>query len=529
MKRKELKRAAAGLMAVALCMGLTAFPVFAGGTEIGRSVTVVEDGGKRTVLGLDEKGEGSGWSYGGNMVLTLDGFTGEQIRLNGGSPDGKDLFIELVGDNTITGTDSLSGVHSDYNSFYDENRIIFTGSGDLEITNTTSSLGSPGKYIFGQDGVVTLNHGELKGQTTLVVQSNATVNINENTSGSSLPSLTLTINGGIVNLYNKQQIGLAYGLDQNKEFGNICRITEDGLLTVKTGFSGEAPLLCGRGNEPLPEFYEHFYVTTVDGRPTHIQDEGSSPSCALVDENGNKLTSAHIRGNGSYVYNGEDDFQVPEPEDPGDGEEGGSQEKPGTGEGGTDPEKPGTGEGGTDPEKPGTGEDDNVVTDSNGHKATDSNAHSSSSGSGGGYGPGKGYGYYAVRNEAGPGQPVGDSRWNGGQWRQDTNGWWFAGTDGSYPKAGWAQLEWNGQKLWYHFDANGYMSTGWIQDDGNWYYLHAEGDGNRGFMHTGWQEIGGKWYYFHKDTDGAALPVGAMLSNTVTPDGYTVGSDGAWI
>ena len=75
-----------------------------------------------------------------------------------------------------------------------------------------------------------------------MVQSNATVNINENTSGSSLPSLTLTINGGIVNLYNKQQIGLAYGLDQNKEFGNICRITEDGLLTVKTGFSGEAPL-----------------------------------------------------------------------------------------------------------------------------------------------------------------------------------------------------------------------------------------------------------------------------------------------
>ena len=70
MKRKELKRAAAGLMAVSLCMGLTAFPVFAGGTEIGRSVTVVEDGGKRTVLGLDEKGEGSGWSYGGNMVLT---------------------------------------------------------------------------------------------------------------------------------------------------------------------------------------------------------------------------------------------------------------------------------------------------------------------------------------------------------------------------------------------------------------------------------------------------------------------------
>lgn len=348
-----------------------------------------------------------GWRYGGNMVLTLDGFSGEQIRLNGGSPDGKDLFIELVGDNTITGTDSLSGVISDYNSFYDENRIIFTGSGDLEITNTGSSLGSPGKYIFGQDGVVTLDHGELKGQTALVVQSNATVNINEDTSGSSLPSLTLTINGGIVNLYNKQQIGLAYGLDQNKEYGKICRITEDGLLTVKTGFTGEAPLLCGRGNEPLPEFYKHFHVTAVDGGMTHIQDEGSSPSCALVDENGNKLTSAHIRGNGSYIYNGEDDFQVPEPEKPGTGGEGSGQEKPGTREDGTDPEEPGTGGTEPKPEKPGTGEGNNVVTDSNGHKATDSNAHSSSSGSGGGYGPGKGYGYYAVRNEAGPGQLVG--------------------------------------------------------------------------------------------------------------------------
>lgn len=36
--------------------------------------------------------------------MVEDGFTGEQIRLNGGSPDGKDLFN-------------------------DENRIIFTGSG----------------------------------------------------------------------------------------------------------------------------------------------------------------------------------------------------------------------------------------------------------------------------------------------------------------------------------------------------------------------------------------------------------------
>ena len=49
--------------------------------------------------------------------------------------------------------------------------------------------------------------------------------------------------------------------------------------------------------------------------------------------------------------------------------------------------------------------------------------------------------------------------------------------------------------------------------DGNWYYLHAEGDGNRGFMHTGWQEIGVKWYYFHKDTGAgaAAFRAGSCL------------------
>lgn len=36
-----------------------------------------------------------------------------------------------------------------------------------------------------------------------------------------------------------------------------------------------------------------------------------------------------------------------------------------------------------------------------------------------------------------------------------------------------------------------------------------------------WKEIDGKQYYFGSD--------GYMLHDTVTPDGYTVGSDGAWI
>lgn len=59
-----------------------------------------------------------------------------------------------------------------------------------------------------------------------------------------------------------------------------------------------------------------------------------------------------------------------------------------------------------------------------------------------------------------------------GEWRSDSQGWWYQNDDGSYPA-------------------------------------------NR------WQEIGGKQYYF----DGN----GYMLANTTTPDGKRVGGDGAMI
>ncbi len=40
-------------------------------------------------------------------------------------------------------------------------------------------------------------------------------------------------------------------------------------------------------------------------------------------------------------------------------------------------------------------------------------------------------------------------------------------------------------------------------------------------MVFGWRKIQDKWYYF--------TPEGSMLVNTVTPDGYHVGADGACI
>lgn len=45
-------------------------------------------------------------------------------------------------------------------------------------------------------------------------------------------------------------------------------------------------------------------------------------------------------------------------------------------------------------------------------------------------------------------------------------------------------------------------------------------------MVTGWQQIDGRWYYFNEKSDGFC---GTMLSNTTTPDGYTVDGSGAWI
>lgn len=68
-----------------------------------------------------------------------------------------------------------------------------------------------------------------------------------------------------------------------------------------------------------------------------------------------------------------------------------------------------------------------------------------------------------------------------GEWKQDSNGWWYCYRDGTWPSGQWVELEWNGEK---------------------------------------------QWYYFSTDTVG---PKGAMVTNTTTPDGYRVGADGAWI
>ncbi|OUC52588.1 hypothetical protein B7939_01300 [Eggerthia catenaformis] len=73
-------------------------------------------------------------------------------------------------------------------------------------------------------------------------------------------------------------------------------------------------------------------------------------------------------------------------------------------------------------------------------------------------------------------------------WKKNSKGWWYEYSDGSYPKNEWKIIN----DKWYHFDKYGYM------DESKW--------------------IGN--YYVGSD--------GAMLSDCVTPDGYTVDSTGKW-
>ena len=74
----------------------------------------------------------------------------------------------------------------------------------------------------------------------------------------------------------------------------------------------------------------------------------------------------------------------------------------------------------------------------------------------------------------------------------------------------------------YCFDANGDMLTGWVgTTDGKWYFFEDTRSNEVGKMIYGWRNIQGFWYYFTND--------GSMLVNSVTPDGYTVNSEGRWV
>lgn len=72
-----------------------------------------------------------------------------------------------------------------------------------------------------------------------------------------------------------------------------------------------------------------------------------------------------------------------------------------------------------------------------------------------------------------------------GTWKQDSVGWWYQYTNGSYPVNEWKMLMYGKITAWYHFNEKGYMDTGWFTDkDGRIYYLNPVSDGTQGFLYV---------------------------------------------
>ena len=95
-----------------------------------------------------------------------------------------------------------------------------------------------------------------------------------------------------------------------------------------------------------------------------------------------------------------------------------------------------------------------------------------------------------------------------GAWVQDAKGWKCKAADGTWYTNCWKELTYQNEKSWYRFDAQGYLVTGWYQDNGTWYYMNPKSDGKLGKMMTGWQYINDIWYYF---TENAGDKQGAMF------------------
>jgi len=115
----------------------------------------------------------------------------------------------------------------------------------------------------------------------------------------------------------------------------------------------------------------------------------------------------------------------------------------------------------------------------------------------------------------------------GGKWANEPNAdtWTYTKSDGTLAKSEWMSLDYNGLRYWYYFNDDGNMRTNWFDYNNERFYLMPEKDGWRGRMATGWKNIENKWYYF-ETVPGSSQ--GRLYRSTLTPDGHTVGADGAW-
>ncbi|MBR2134235.1 MAG: carbohydrate-binding domain-containing protein [Eubacterium sp.] len=87
-------------------------------------------------------------------------------------------------------------------------------------------------------------------------------------------------------------------------------------------------------------------------------------------------------------------------------------------------------------------------------------------------------------------------------WIND-EGYWFYLDEEGVMQTGWI----NDGGYWFYLNSHGVMMTGWVKDNGYWYYLNSHG-----VMMTGWVKDNGYWYYLNSH--------GAMMTGWVKDRGY---------
>ena len=96
-----------------------------------------------------------------------------------------------------------------------------------------------------------------------------------------------------------------------------------------------------------------------------------------------------------------------------------------------------------------------------------------------------------------------------GKWLSNSVGKWYEYSDGTYENSGFKKIE----NETYYFTSNGYVKTGWLSVNNNWYFFK-----NSGCMITS------NWVgSYYMDSDGK------MKTNTFTSDGYYCGADGVYV
>ena len=119
------------------------------------------------------------------------------------------------------------------------------------------------------------------------------------------------------------------------------------------------------------------------------------------------------------------------------------------------------------------------------------------------------------------------------QYEQTGNWYLFHQDMGTMVQDDWAKVD----GVWYLFNQNGIMLTGWQEIGGEWYYLRSDGS----MAGNAWVQSSGKWYYLTGSGEMATarwiewkgdwyyLYSSGVMATDTTIDGYSINSAGVWV